>query len=329
MPWFKTGDACKTTYKFGKTLGTGSFATVKIGTRIADSPESEDRGKKGSKWAIKIINKKNLEKEDKDALESEVKIMETVSHPNIIRLNEVFDSPAHFYMVMEICSGGELFDRIVEREKYTEKDAADVVSKVADALAYCHNMEPSIVHRDLKPENLLLTSTEMDADVKIADFGLAKILNDDTLMQTACGTPGYVAPEILEVQPYDKQVDAWSLGVITYILLCGFPPFYDDNNAQLFASIKSGNYEFPEPYWNDVSQDAKEFINDMLVVKPEGRISCEQVKDHKWIQNTLKEEHKCEALDMNAMTQFNARRKFKMAGQKIKLGIKMAGAMSK
>jgi|ERR1712216_398424 len=303
-------DQCTKNYKMGKTLGTGSFATVKLATRKIDQ----------EKFAIKIINKKNLEKEDEDALESEVTILQNVNHPNIIDLEEVFDESKSFYMVMEVCSGGELFDRIVEKEKYTEKDAATVVSSVADALAYCH--KKGIVHRDLKPENLLLTSAEDDSSVKIADFGLAKLLNDETIMQTACGTPGYVAPEILESTAYDEKVDAWSLGVISYILLCGFPPFYDENNAMLFQAIKAGQYDFPSPYWDEVSQEAKDFIAKLLVVNPGDRMSCADVASDPWITQVLGTGGKeMINLDRKEMKKFNAMRKFQMAGQKIKLGV--------
>jgi len=313
MPFF-TNDECKKNYKLTRTLGTGSFATVKLATKLKDSEDLNDdespKFKKGSKWAVKIIQKKNLEQEDKDALESEVKILEDVDHPNIIKLVQVFDTPTQFYMVLELCPGGELFDRIVEKEKYSEQDAANVVKKVADALAYCHKRD--IVHRDLKPENLLLTTEGDDAEVKIADFGLAKILNADTLMQTACGTPGYVAPEILEAQPYDDKVDAWSLGVITYILLCGFPPFYDDNNAQLFASIKAGSFDFPAPYWDDISEDAKLFIKKLLTVDPTERLGCNAVADDPWITTASSVE-----INRDELGNWNKKRKFKMAAEKI------------
>jgi len=305
-----TKDECKKHYKLKRTLGTGSFATVKLGVHIKD----------GTKWAIKCIDKNALvDPEDEEALETEVKIMGDVTHPNIITLREVFDTKNTFYMVLEVCAGGELFDRIVDKEKYTEADAADVIAKVADALAYCH--AKGIVHRDLKPENLLLTSTEDDADVKIADFGLAKLLNADTLMQTACGTPGYVAPEILNVQPYDEKVDSWSLGVIAYILLCGFPPFYDENNAKLFEAIKAGDFEFPSPYWDDVSSEAKDFITAMLTVDPKARLSCADVAKNAWIKSAS-----TVTLKVEQLTQFNARRKFKAGIAKVKM-LKALGAV--
>lgn len=169
-----------------------------------------------SHWAVKCIDKASLSAEDEEALRVEVEVLQLVDHANIVKLKEVFDCQKTFYMVMEEMSGGELFDRIVEKEKYSEKEASLVVEKLARALLYCH--AKGIAHRDLKPENLLYQSTDPDAEIKIADFGLAKLVKGDSLMQTACGTPGYVAPEILEGRPYGAEVDMWSLGVITYIL---------------------------------------------------------------------------------------------------------------
>ena len=158
-----------------------------------------------------------------------------MKHPHIVELREVFDTKKTFYMVMEFMSGGELFERIVSKSKYSEREASDVTKKIASALKFCH--DKNVVHRDLKPENLLYTDHTEAADIKIADFGFAKLIAADKVMATACGTPGYVAPEVLNNEPYTSKVDTWSLGVIIYILLCGFPPFYDENNAALFQQV--------------------------------------------------------------------------------------------
>ncbi|RHY58817.1 hypothetical protein DYB34_003143 [Aphanomyces astaci] len=247
---FYKKDECVKYYKFGKTLGTGSFATVKSAVNKADN----------TKWAVKCIEKASLAPDDEEALRVEVEVLQMVEHPNIVKLKEVFDCPKTFYMVMEEMSGGELFDRIVEKEKYSEREARTVVHKLATALAYCHTL--GIVHRDLKVRHckLNLKACLENAEIKIADFGLAKLIQGNSMMQTACGTPGYVAPEILEGKPYGGEVDMWSLGVITYILLCGFPPFYDENNAALFATIKAGAYDFPSPYWDHVSDSGTSII---------------------------------------------------------------------
>jgi calcium/calmodulin-dependent protein kinase I len=268
---FYRKDEASRHYKFGKTLGTGSFATVKEATCKED----------GSKWAIKCISKASLSAEDEEALRVEVEILEQVDHPNIVKLKEIFDCPRTFYMAMEMMTGGELFGRIVEKEKYTEGEARSVVKRLTLALKYCH--ERGIVHRDLKPENLLYADTTDEAEIKIADFGLAKLLNADAMMHTACGTPGYVAPEILEGTAYDKAVDMWSMGVITYILLCGFPPFFDDNNAALFAAIKKGKYDYPSPFWDGVSPEARDLIDHLLVVAPSRRLTADEVLAHPWV----------------------------------------------
>ena len=298
-------DECKKHYKFGKALGSGSFATVYLSRHVKDDTE----------WAIKSIEKKKLTKEDEDALEIEVEAMEKIKHPNVVHLKEIYDTKSHFYMVLEVCAGGELFDRVVEKEKYTEGEAQICVRKLARALKYCHDL--GITHRDLKPENLLYATTEDDAEIKIADFGLAKIVGEDLMMKTACGTPGYVAPEILKGQKYGKGVDVWSLGVITYILLCGFPPFYDQNNAELFKQIKAGAYDFPSPYWDDVSDDAKNCIRKMLTVNPSKRVTMAQLLEDKWLKGEEVSNRELPRV-MGELKSFNARRKLQSGMRAVK-----------
>lgn len=170
------------------------------------------------------------------------------------------------YLVMEIMTGGELFDRIVEKEAYTEAEAVETIRPIIDALHYCHEM--GIIHRDLKPENLLYETKDDGSIVKIGDFGLARFVTPGSYATTACGTPGYVAPEIIRGEKYGKEVDFWSIGIIIYILLCGFPPFYDDDNAALFEAIKKCEYTFPSPYWDNISDEAKNCIQGLLQVEP-------------------------------------------------------------
>jgi len=188
-------------------------------------------------------------------------------------------------MVQDLLSGGELFDRIIEQTFFSEKEAARVIKQIASALVYLHDL--NIVHRDLKPENLLLTDkSKDDYDVKIIDFGLAKQSTEK--MNMPCGTPGYVAPEILKRKKYHKEVDVWSLGVITYILLCGFPPFVDDGNnlKSLYKQIRKGSYSFPDKYWKNISDDAKNLIKNMLEVNVKKRFTARQVLDHDWAKRT-------------------------------------------
>ncbi|KAG9402366.1 hypothetical protein AC1031_006980 [Aphanomyces cochlioides] len=164
-------------------------------------------------------------------------ILRKLDHPNIVKLVDVFDNEAGdmCYLVMELVTGGELFDRIIAKDHYTEGEAKVVVRTVASVLVYCHAQ--NIAHRDLKPENLLYANPAEDAPIKIADFGFAIIASDNVVMQTMCGTPGYFAPEVIAHRPYEQKCDIWSLGVITYILLCGFPPFYDESQVQEMEKV--------------------------------------------------------------------------------------------
>jgi len=237
--------------------------------------------KNGEKVAVKIIDKKMAEQDEK-RLRTEVEILKRVKHPNIVGLKELFETDDKLYLVMELVTGGELFDKIVEKGQYSEKEASTVVKKILSAVGYLHSI--GITHRDLKPENLLLKA-EDDTGVMLSDFGLSKIVTANTMMDTACGTPYYVAPEVLLSQGYDKEVDLWSVGVITYLLLCGFPPFYGENLPEVFEQIMKAEYDFPEPYWNEISAEAKDFIAKLLNVDAKKRFSAEQAMTHPWIAN--------------------------------------------
>merc|ERR1719197_2248574 len=209
----------------------------------------------------------------------EIEIMQMVSHPNIIQLYEIHDEPKKMNLIMELVTGGELFDRIVEKQSYTEREAADTVYTLCDALNHLHARK--IVHRDLKPENLLYSSPADDATIKVADFGLARLVSGQDMMKTACGTPGYVAPEILNNKGYDSSaVDLWSTGVILYILLCGFPPFYEEELPALFDSILHARYDFPSPWWDNISADGKKLVKELLELKIDKRLTAEQVLTH-------------------------------------------------
>jgi len=261
----------KNVYQFKEKLGTGSFATVKRIVRNSDKEE----------FAVKIIRKNKLNKEELAVVHDEVEIMQRVEHKHCVRLFEIYETGSKLYMVMEILSGGELFDRIVQKGSYSEAEAALVVETVATALKYLH--ETGIVHRDLKPENLIYQSSNDDALLKLTDFGLAKYRSRETQLSTACGTPGYVAPEVLEGKQYGKEVDLWSLGVILYILLCGFPPFYDESTAGLYRQIKKGQYDFPDPYWSEISDKAKAVVKGLLTVNPKKRWSPTDLLAKEWV----------------------------------------------
>lgn len=257
-------------YHLKEMLGTGAFSEVRL---------AESKDKPGQLYAVKIIDKKAL-KGKEDSLENEIMILRKLKHSNIVQLLETFEDKNKVYLIMELVTGGELFDRIVEKGSYTEKDAAHLIRQVLEAVDYMH--QQGVVHRDLKPENLLYFSPDKDSKIMISDFGLSK-MEDGGIMATACGTPGYVAPEVLAQKPYGKAIDVWSIGVISYILLCGYPPFYDENDVNLFAQILKGEFEFDAPYWDEISDSAKDFIRNLICVNVEKRFSCRQALAHPWI----------------------------------------------
>uniref|UniRef100_A0A8C8SXA4 non-specific serine/threonine protein kinase n=1 Tax=Pelusios castaneus TaxID=367368 RepID=A0A8C8SXA4_9SAUR len=256
-------------YDIQEKLGAGAFSEVFL---------AQERGSQRL-VALKCIPKKALQGKEV-AVENEIAVLRKIKHDNIVALEDVYETPTHLYLAMQLVTGGELFDRIVERGHYTERDASHLIHQVLEAMHYLHQL--GIVHRDLKPENLLYATPFEDAKIMITDFGLSKIQSDG-VMATACGTPGYVAPELLQQKPYGKAVDIWALGVISYILLCGYPPFYDENDSELFAQILKGEFEFDSPYWDDISDSAKDFIQQLLQRDPEKRYTCEQALQHPWI----------------------------------------------
>jgi len=256
-------------YDLQEELGRGAFSIVKRAVEKST----------GIAYAVKMIKKDSVG-QDFNRLQTEMEILKKVQHPNIISLKEIIDTKNCLFIVTELVTGGELFDKIVELGSYSEKDAAILVSKIVSAIHFLHGM--GIVHRDLKPENLLLKDEKSVSEVKIADFGLSKIASQQ-VMQTACGTPGYVAPEILQAKGYDKEVDMWSVGVITYILLCGFPPFYNEKLQLLFEQIMRADYYFPADYWSEISENAKDFVRRLLVVEPSKRLTSAQALKHPWL----------------------------------------------
>uniref|UniRef100_A0A673YMI9 Calcium/calmodulin-dependent protein kinase 1Da n=1 Tax=Salmo trutta TaxID=8032 RepID=A0A673YMI9_SALTR len=234
----------------------------------------------GKMFAVKCIPKKAL-KGKESSIENEITVLRKIKHENIVALEDIYESSNHLYLIMQLVSGGELFDRIVEKGFYTEKDASTLIRQVLDAVDYLHKL--GIVHRDLKPENLLYFNPQDESKIMISDFGLSKMEGSGDVMSTACGTPGYVAPEVLAQKPYSKAVDCWSIGVIAYILLCGYPPFYDENDSKLFEQILKADYEFDAPYWDDISDSAKDFIGSLMEKDPAKRFTCDQALRHPWI----------------------------------------------
>jgi len=271
---FFTKEHVEKYYTVGDKLGSGSFSVVKLGVNK----------KTGEEYAIKIIEKKRVG--EKKMMQTEIDILNQVHHPNVIQLKEMFETSTHLYLVMELVTGGELFDRIVQQGSFNEKEASYVTKQVLSGVHYLHSI--GIVHRDLKPENLLCASRD-SLDIKITDFGLSKILSTEAVsMFTACGTPSYVAPEVLRCEGYDKSVDLWSIGVIVYIILCGFPPFHHENNALLFELIMSGKFSFPDPYWTNISAQAKDFLKKLLVVEVPSRMTTTSALKHPWITGEVR-----------------------------------------
>jgi len=301
----KKGDI-ESVYQFEEKLGTGSFAVVKRAVNKLT----------GDVVAIKIIEKKTLSPQELETLTEEVDILREIDHMHIVKLYDIYETKDHLYMVMELLKGGELFDNIVQKGTYSEKEAAAVMRQILEAVQYLHNR--GIAHRDLKPENLIYQedpSRYPCARVKITDFGLAKYLGHDAssgLMKTACGTPGYVAPEILKGMKYTESIDIWSLGVILFILLCGYPPFADEVSSVLYLKIRQGSYTFESPWWDEVSREAKDLVSKMLTVKPENRITANQVLLDPWftkMEGSKKKLFKRQYTEK--LEQFTGRRKLK------------------
>ncbi|XP_063434507.1 calcium/calmodulin-dependent protein kinase type IV-like [Mytilus trossulus] len=255
-------------------------------------------------WAVKIINKRV----DFKVINTEIGVLLKLNHPNVIRLKEIYETPQHIYLVLELVKGGELFDRIVTRGFYSEKDAAAAVKQMLIAVQYLH--QNGVVHRDLKPENLLYEDLREDSALKVADFGLSKILDHEVQMNTVCGTPGYCAPEVLAGKKYTPAVDIWSCGVITYILLCGYEPFYEESEREVYKRILKGDYHFDSPFWDSISWNAKDLISKMLQLDPKKRITADQALQHPWVKGSAaKNEHMAEA--QNKIKEFNAARKMR------------------
>ncbi|CAI5730401.1 unnamed protein product [Hyaloperonospora brassicae] len=271
-----TGTLCDVNESYAiekKELGHGHYGTVRVGVSKAT----------GKKVAIKTIPKAKVSRPE--TMRREISILKTLDHPNIIKLYDVCEGHRHLHLVTELCTGGELFDRIIARGHYSEADAAVLVLKICDAVKHCHDRD--ICHRDLKPENFLFATKAEDAELKVIDFGLSRM--DDGLsagvMTTRVGTPYYIAPEVLG-RHYDKSCDLWSIGVIMYILLCGYPPFYGDTDPEIFASVRAGRYDFDSPEWTNVSADAKDLISRLLLVDASKRLTAAEVLQHPWISGS-------------------------------------------
>ncbi|XP_047194685.1 calcium/calmodulin-dependent protein kinase type II delta 1 chain isoform X19 [Hippoglossus stenolepis] len=290
-------------YQLYEELGKGAFSVVRRCMKIST----------GQEYAAKIINTKKLSARDHQKLEREARICRLLKHPNIVRLHESISEEGFHYLVFDLVTGGELFEDIVAREYYSEADASHCIQQILEAVLHCHQM--GVVHRDLKPENLLLASKLKGAAVKLADFGLAiEVQGDQQAWFGFAGTPGYLSPEVLRKDPYGKPVDMWACGVILYILLVGYPPFWDEDQHRLYQQIKAGAYDFPSPEWDTVTPEAKDLINKMLTINPAKRVTATDALKHPWIcqrSTVASMMHRQETVE--CLKKFNARRKLKGA----------------
>ncbi|XP_076368409.1 calcium/calmodulin-dependent protein kinase type II delta chain-like isoform X2 [Tachypleus tridentatus] len=290
-------------YELKEELGKGAFSIVRRCVQKSS----------GLEFAAKIINTKKLSARDFQKLEREARICRKLNHPNIVRLHDSIQEEGCHYLIFDLVTGGELFEDIVAREYYSEADASHCIQQILESVNHCH--QNSVVHRDLKPENLLLASKAKGAAVKLADFGLAiEVQGDQQAWYGFAGTPGYLSPEVLKKDPYGKPVDIWACGVILYILLVGYPPFWDEDQHRLYAQIKAGAYDYPSPEWDTVTPEAKNLINSMLTVNPAKRITASEALIHPWIcqrERVASTLHRQETVD--CLKKFNARRKLKGA----------------
>ncbi|XP_051165214.1 calcium/calmodulin-dependent protein kinase type II alpha chain isoform X2 [Leptopilina boulardi] len=290
-------------YDLNGELGKGAFSVVRRCVQKSS----------GLEFAAKIINTKKLSARDFQKLEREARICRKLQHTNIVRLHDSIQEENFHYLVFDLVTGGELFEDIVAREFYSEADASHCIQQILESVHHCHHN--GVVHRDLKPENLLLASKAKGAAVKLADFGLAiEVQGDVQAWYGFAGTPGYLSPEVLKKEPYGKPVDIWACGVILYILLVGYPPFWDEDQHRLYQQIKQGSYDYPTPEWDTVTPEAKNLINQMLTVNPSKRITASEALKHPWIcqrERVASVVHRQETVD--CLKKFNARRKLKGA----------------
>ncbi|XP_078522934.1 calcium/calmodulin-dependent protein kinase type II subunit beta isoform X24 [Lissotriton helveticus] len=290
-------------YQLYEEIGKGAFSVVRRCVKLCT----------GHEYAAKIINTKKLSARDHQKLEREARICRLLKHSNIVRLHDSISEEGFHYLIFDLVTGGELFEDIVAREYYSEADASHCLHQILESVSFTHHCD--IVHRDLKPENLLLASKCKGAAVKLADFGLAiEVQGEQQAWFGFAGTPGYLSPEVLRKEAYGKPVDIWACGVILYILLVGYPPFWDEDQHKLYQQIKAGAYDFPSPEWDTVTPEAKNLINQMLTINPAKRITAHEALKHPWVcqrSTVASMMHRQETVE--CLKKFNARRKLKGA----------------
>jgi len=269
-------------YTLGDELGRGRFSVVKCATHL----------KEKAKYAVKVVENKSLtDEENLEALETEIGILRQLDHPHIVSLKEVVVTKEDTFIVMELLSGGELFNRIVDKGPFPESEAAQLFAQILLSMDYLHSR--NIVHRDVKPENILYVS-EGASQIKLIDFGYAGVWAADKPLTGLCGTPDYVAPEVLtwydddeNGTPYGKGSDTWSLGVLLYVILSGCSPFAADEEDAILTLVAQAKYEFHDAEWSAISSEAKDLISRLLVIDPQKRLSMEQLLEHAWLKDAV------------------------------------------
>jgi len=221
-----------------------------------------------------------MDEEEKRMLFNEINILKEIDHPNIVKMYEFFEDEKRYYLVTEICKGGELFDEILQRGKFSERDGAVLMKQVLSCINYCH--QNNIVHRDLKPENILLEQNKEFDQIKIIDFGTSLVYDPNKQLDEKLGTPYYIAPEVLN-KNYGSKCDIWSCGVICYILLSGMPPFNGQSDQEIMKKVRAGSFTFDDKVWNNISDNCKDFITQLLTYKQEDRPTAQAALQHPWI----------------------------------------------
>ncbi|EFH61975.1 predicted protein, partial [Arabidopsis lyrata subsp. lyrata] len=288
-------------YSLGRKLGQGQFGTTFL---------CLEKGT-GNEYACTSISKRKLlTDEDVEDVRREIQIMHHLAgHPNVISIKGAYEDVAAVHLVMELCSGGELFDRIIQRGHYTERKAAELARTIVGVLEACHSL--GVMHRDLKPENFLFVSKEEDSLLKTIDFGLSMFFKPDEVFTDVVGSPYYVAPEVLRKR-YGPESDVWSAGVIVYILLSGVPPFWAETEQGIFEQVLHGDLDFSSDPWPSISESAKDLVRKMLVRDPTRRLTAHQVLCHPWVQiDGVAPDKPLDSAVLSRMKQFSAMNKFK------------------
>lgn len=307
IPTFGKLEPIENFYQIGEVLGKGAFSEVRNGVERAT----------GQQYAIKIMKKNFRDPSSLEITAAEIQIYQTAgTHRNIVTLHDIYENQTHWFLVLKKITGGELLHRITQLKRFSERDASEFAAQMLAGIKHLH--DKNIAHRDLKPENLLLSDKTDDATLLLTDFGLSKQLRfRQELITHAVGTPGYVAPELVACMqrqtPYGIEVDMWAAGVIIYIMMCGFPPFWGSNNNELFQKITTCYYGFPSPWWDHVSTGAKDLIVRLLQPDPRKRLTVEQALEHPWISQREKLQTLHLEASMAALKKFNAKRRFKKA----------------